>query len=157
MADFALLESPKLISRKISVIEKSWNLHIVLHQLACNFHAKTIRESKIRIIGNTVSLAAKNFKKWRRVLHFCLQRPKKRSFEYIHSRRYQRHFIMVTDLPLWRNQNPTSMRYLWSQIQKYTALYSMYGQRYRNFNFVSWNGILHLSRVCGKLCSFVCV
>ena len=30
MADFALLESPKLISRKIWVIEKSWNFHTVL-------------------------------------------------------------------------------------------------------------------------------
>ena len=29
MADFALLESPKLISRKIWVIEKSWNFHTV--------------------------------------------------------------------------------------------------------------------------------
>ena len=26
-ADFALLESPKLISRKISVVQKSWNFH----------------------------------------------------------------------------------------------------------------------------------
>ena len=29
MAYFALLESPKLISRKFSVIEKSWNFHTV--------------------------------------------------------------------------------------------------------------------------------
>ena len=29
MADFALLESPKLISRKIWVIEKLWNFHTV--------------------------------------------------------------------------------------------------------------------------------
>ena len=31
MADFALLESPKLISRKIWVTEKSWNFHTVVH------------------------------------------------------------------------------------------------------------------------------
>ena len=33
MADFALLESPELISRKIWVIEKSWNFHTVF----CDF------------------------------------------------------------------------------------------------------------------------
>ena len=32
MADFALLESPKLISRKVWVIEKSWNFHTVYFQ-----------------------------------------------------------------------------------------------------------------------------
>ena len=34
MADFALLETPKLISRKIWVIEKAWNFHTVPYLLS---------------------------------------------------------------------------------------------------------------------------
>ena len=39
MADFALVESPKLISRKIWVIEKSWNFDTVnpCHIFVCRF------------------------------------------------------------------------------------------------------------------------
>ena len=33
MADFALVESPKLISRKIWMIEKSWNFHTVSEKI----------------------------------------------------------------------------------------------------------------------------
>ena len=36
MADFALLKSPKLISRKIWVIEKSWNFHTVFTFFVCS-------------------------------------------------------------------------------------------------------------------------
>ena len=43
MADFALLESPILISRKIWVIEKSWNFHTVL--LECSVSVQIVLNS----------------------------------------------------------------------------------------------------------------
>ena len=58
MADFALLESPKLISRKIWVIEKSWNFHTVnmyLHDLFCS-HFNGIVSWGVRVQLNKMPL-----------------------------------------------------------------------------------------------------
>ena len=52
MADFALLEFPKLISRKISLMEKSWNFHTVLlcikMKLFQTYHLATTAKAEIR-------------------------------------------------------------------------------------------------------------
>ena len=48
MADFALLELPNLISRKIYVIEKSYNFHNMFYQLVSYIHfVKVLLHAKI--------------------------------------------------------------------------------------------------------------
>ena len=54
-ADFALLESQKLISRKIWVIEKSWNFHTVkLHYITALLQEKLFWWLKKKLVSVTM-------------------------------------------------------------------------------------------------------
>ena len=139
MASVALLESPKLISRKIWMIEKSWNFHTV------RLHNSIFRESTIRNNCKFVAFKELTLLTWKSSLskgsHITIFNQSVRSTKFCHATWRLKAVKWLKRLPSSRLSKRSQRNLRKYRVVKFRFFFSLNGRKYfrhfREYGFIT--------------------